>query len=169
MVSRMTLILYILHSKQVYWIYEQPSSSILWNHPRMENFMRKHFAWRCHTWMGAYGAPSPKGTVLWGARPSIKRMSRNLPEDVEWTADMVKKSTTSDGRTSVSGSTDLKGSQAYTADFGFAILDLWKHSEPLQPLQLFDVKIPNFWVHQSKADRWEDANLSDVFQYLSTH
>jgi hypothetical protein len=41
-------------------------------------------AWQCHTWMEAFGASSPKGTVLWGFMPSITQMSRNLPEKA-WT------------------------------------------------------------------------------------
>ena len=83
---------------------------------------------------------------------------------------MTTKSVDKDGKTSVTGSRDLKGSQAYTKEFGFAILDLWKNAEPLQPLEpkLSQVEIPNFWIHQSKPDRWEDANLSEVFQYLAT-
>ena len=170
MVSRMTLIWYILHAKQVYWIYEQPTSSILWSHPRMETFIKQYFAWRCHTWMGAFGAPSPKGTVLWSSRPTIRKMSRNLP-DKDWTAQMVTKSQKADGRLSVSGSTDLKASQAYTPEFGFAILDLWKTENPFSgPLDFTNVQMPNFWAHPSKkADRWEDANLAEVMQYLSTN
>eukprot|EP00435_Cladocopium_sp_Y103_P027172 s303_g6.t1 len=168
MVSRMTLVLYILQAKRVFWIYEQPSSSILWSHPRMEAFIRRFFAWRCHTWMGAYGAPSPKGTVLWGSRPSIKKMARNLP-DKEWSANMTKKTTNSQGKTTVCGASDLKGSQAYTPEFGFATLDLWRNECDVDPLDLSKVQLPNFWVHQSKKDRWEDAELSEVMQYLSTN
>ena len=138
----------------------------------MEAFIRKFCAWRCHTWMGAFGAPSPKGTVLWASRPIIKKMARNLPEK-EWSAEMVKKTTNAQGKTTVCGAADLKGSQAYTKEFGFATLDLWrevwKTEGGMAPLDLSKAQVPNFWAHQSKKDRWEDAELSEVMQYLSTH
>lgn len=64
MVSRVTLLLYVLHSKQVMWLYEQPGSSILWSHPRMEQFIRHLDAYRSHTYMGAFGGCSPKPTAV---------------------------------------------------------------------------------------------------------
>ena len=40
MVSRMTLVLWLLQAKSIVWLYEQPTSSILWHHPRMTEFIR---------------------------------------------------------------------------------------------------------------------------------
>ena len=91
MVSRMTLILYILQAKNIFWLYEQPSSSILWCHPRMEEFIKRHPAWRCFTWMGGFGADSPKGTTLWSSRPAVRKLARSLPQNRQWTAEMTQK------------------------------------------------------------------------------
>ena len=167
MVSRVTLLLYIFAAKDTYWIYEQPGSSLLWYHPRMTEYIRHTDCYRAWTWMGAYGkaSPKPKGTTLWSNDPIVRKLSRTLPER-RWVNDMIRKTTRSDGTCSVSGGKDLKGSQAYTSEFGFSVLTTWlerggpsarsEHSE-----------VPLIWGHLSKKERWEDANLDPVFQYLT--
>ena len=166
MVSRMCLVLYILQSKDVFWIYEQPASSLLWHHPRMTEFIGLFDAWRCFTWMGSYGAESPKGTVFWSSRPGIKKLGRNLPCR-EWTAEMTTKKATASGGVSVTGGKDLKKSQAYTTEFAMSTLSVWLgEREPTTP-NLEDVELPKIWNPIPKKDRWDDADLSEVFQYLS--
>lgn len=81
---------------------------------------------------------------------------------------MVNKTQTVDGRPSVSGGRDLKESQAYTPAFGYATVDLWRAEPPLAPQDLSKARIPNFWVHLKKQDRWEDAKVAEVLQYLTT-
>ena len=166
MVSRMALILYILHSKGVMWVYEQPMTSILWSHPRMEDFINKLDAWRVHTWMGAFGAPSPKGTTLWSSKPTIRKLCRNLP-DQTWSAEMVTKKTLASGKISVQGGSDLKKSQAYTTEFGMATLSMWLEEDTLETPDLENVSISDFWKYLPRKDRWDDAHLAEVFQYLS--
>ena len=129
--------------------------------------MRRNSCWRVHTWMGAFNAASPKGTVLWSSRPSIRALARNLPSDREWTAEMTHKSTDASGKTTVCGAGGLKGSQAYTAEFGKATLHMWKETPFVPQPDLRSVHIPDMWVHGKKQDRWEDANLCEVMQYLS--
>ena len=167
MVSRMTLILYLLQSKMVFYCYEQPGSSILWNHPRMEAFINCCDAYRCWTWMGAFGGGSPKGTTLWSSRASVHKLSRALPNK-SWDHEMTKKSYLSNGKLSVSGGRDLKRSQAYTPEFGFSTLSMWL-SEPETPkLNLDGAKIPNIWAPLlNKKDRWDDAHVVEVMQYLT--
>ena len=168
MVSRMTLILHILQCKGVFWLYEQPTSSLLWSHPRMEQFCTKYDCYRCFTWMGSYGADSPKGTTLWSSKPGVKKLARHYPANRSFNSEMTRKSITCEGKVSVSGGADLKKSQAYTAQFGMATLTTWM-DEPFNydmPL-LDDAKIPNLWAPIPKKDRWEDARLVEVFQFLS--
>ena len=131
----------------------------------MTEYIRHTDCYRAWTWMGAYGKASPKGTTLWSNDPIVRKLSRTLPEK-RWVNDMVRKTTRSDGTCSVSGGKDLKGSQAYTSEFGFSVLTTWlerggpsarsEHSE-----------VPLIWGHLSKKERWEDANLDPVFQYLT--
>ena len=166
MVSRMALILYILQAKAVVWLYEQPTSSILWSHPRMERFIADNAAYRVHTWMGSYGAASPKGTTLWCARPSVKKLCRVLPNK-QWSAQMTTKTVLASGKVSVNGGADLKGSQAYTCEFGMATLSMWLEENTLATPDLSKAQIPDFWKYLPKKDRWDDANVAEVLQYLS--
>lgn len=162
MVSRMTLVLWLLQAKSIVWLYEQPTSSILWFHPRMTEFIRRQCAFRTHTYMGSFGAASPKGTVLWGSRPETKFLSRNLPTDREWSTDITKKS-----ESGVSGGPGLKKSQAYTPEFGLATVEMWRQCCPCSSWDLTKDMIPDMWAHQSKKERWEDAKLTEVMQYLT--
>ena len=167
MVSRMTLILWILQSKHVVYLYEQPMTSLLFFHPRMEQFIRANDAWRVFTWMAGFGAPSPKGTVLWSSRPHVKFLSRNLPPCSNWSSELTVKTISANGKMSVSGGADLKKSQEYTEDFGMSTVDFWKQCGAYRP-DLSQVQVPNFWGHISQSkDRWDDANLSEVMQYLT--
>lgn len=167
MVSRMTLILWILQSKHVVYLYEQPMTSLLFFHPRMEQFIRANNAWRVFTWMAGFGAASPKGTVLWSSRPAVKFLSRNLPCST-WSTEMTVKTTSADGKTSVSGGADLKKSQEYTEEFGMSTVDFWKMCGTCCHPDLSQVEVPNVWGHISKSkDRWDDANLTEVMQYLT--
>ena len=69
------------------------------------------------------------------------------------------------GGYAVTGSKDLKGSQAYTPEFAMSIMSIWlQEREPKTP-DLENVQLPNFY--KPHTDRWEDAKLSEVFQYLS--
>lgn len=166
MVSRVTLLLYILQSRGAYWLYEQPGSSILWYHPRMEQFLRSNDAYRCWTWMGAWGGSSPKGTTLWSSSPEVKRMSRDLPDKV-WQSDMTRKTKLASGKLSVSGGSQLKESQAYTAEFGFGVLSSWLSREKPVEVDCSRCAIPSIWAPLNKKERWDDAHLAEVMQYLT--
>ena len=41
----------------------------------MEEFIKHHAAWRCFTWVGGFGAESPKGTTLWSSRPAVRKLA----------------------------------------------------------------------------------------------
>lgn len=166
MVSRMTLILWLLQSKQAFYLYEQPGSSLLWNHPRMESFIQSCDAFRAWTWMGAYGAGSPKGTTLWSSRRAVHKLNRSLPNKT-WSHEMTKKTILSNGKLSVSGGRDLKSSQAYTPEFGFSTLSVWLSEPDVVIPDMTKVKIPNIWATIPKKERWDDARLVEVMQYLT--
>lgn len=166
MVSRMALILYVLAAKEIFWVYEQPGSSLLWTHPRMEGFFNSNQAFRIWTWMGAFGAKSPKGSVLVGPVKDIAKLCRELPKK-PW-ASIAKKSASKSGKVSVSGTADVKASQSYTAAFGFAVLSAWLGYETGPELWWGDVPKPRVWkTLRSQAERWDDARLDEVFHYLT--
>lgn len=166
MVSRMTLILYILMSKNVFFLYEQPGSSLLWVHPRMEAFFNSCLVWRAWTWMGAFGHDSPKGTCLISSRAAVGKLSRALP-DKQWGKQMTTKTVGSNGQVSVTGGKDLESSQQYTDEFGLSTLSVWLQ-EPKVPVPgKKGVIIPDIWAPLPKNQRWEDAELTKVMQFLT--
>jgi hypothetical protein len=64
-VTRMTLLLLLALGKGCHWCLEQPGGSLMEHHPVFAAFLTsmKHF--RIRTWMGMFGAESPKATILW--------------------------------------------------------------------------------------------------------
>ena len=106
--ARMAIIVWILECKNVCWVYEQPHSSLLFEHPKMRDLVKMRRVFRAFTWMGSFGARSPKGTHLWAPTPLVHRFSMPLPTDVTWATDLVKKEVTKDGKVRVTGDKALK-------------------------------------------------------------
>lgn len=117
--------------------------------------------------MGAYGAGSPKGTTLWSSRKNVQKFCRPLPSNQTWNSEMTRKSVLSNGKLSVSGGRDLKASQAYTPEFGLTTLSVWLNEPQPPPLDLSKARVPPIWAPLPKKDRWEDAKVVDVMQYLT--
>lgn len=162
MVSRMCLILWVLESKVVTWLYEQPRTSLLWEHPRMQEFLTLVDVWRSHIYMGSYGSESPKPTYLWAPTPAVGNLSIPLPSDKEWTP-MVSVSTSRAGVKYVTGNKNLKASQTYPKGFGVATVQLWKDTPAREPYK--STRVPK--VSFRPRDPWHDADLTEVFQFLS--
>ena len=156
----MAVILWLLESKMAFWLYEQPHTSMLWLHPRMQQVIRNLRVFRTHMHMGSFGAASPKPTHLWAPCPEVAKFSLPLP-DREWES-MVSKKTMPDGRIQVTGNQNLKSSQTYPREFGFATLRVWK----TVPKRDFPESKPPCSMWSRPKDSWKDANLSEVFQFL---
>ena len=171
MVSRMCIILWILEAKMVFWLYEQPQSSLLWQHPRTQQYISKRTVFKSHMWMGAFGAASPKGTVLWGPYQTVSWFASPLPKDRAWATDLTTK-TEKNGRTQVTGSKGLKGSQTYPSEFGLATVSIWRRTA-FKAYDMEGAKLPNVWP-KSLKDAWPDVNLTEVsfswhFQRVTKH
>lgn len=85
----------------------------------------------------------------------------------QWSAQMTTKTVLASGKVSVNGGADLKGSQAYTCEFGMATLSMWLEEGTLETPDLSKAQIPDFWKYLPKKDRWDDAKVAEVLQYLS--
>lgn len=132
----------------------------------MQQLLKKINVWKTHIYMGAYGAESKKPTYLWAPCPTVSYFSLPLPQDKEWLA-VVDKKMLPDGRTQVTGNSNLKGTQTYPREFGFATVRVWQQSEkrPLPPSLSPDDPTPKFsW---NPTDSWKDADLDEVFQFLT--
>ena len=78
MVARMTLVLLLLAAKSIYWVLEQPGSSLMSFHPKLVKVGR-FFGWtEVRTWMCEYGGWSPKATILRGSAPWFCKLGRKV-------------------------------------------------------------------------------------------
>ena len=73
-VARMSATMQLLWSACISWILEQPASSVMSVHPKMRIVYE---SMGC-TWMGLFGAPTPKPTVLRSSHPFVFKLSRKM-------------------------------------------------------------------------------------------
>lgn len=124
--ERVALILAVLTGRGVYWIVEQPASSVLWDYPAMRRCLTEHGLKHPTVMdMGAFGGSSVKPTHLWGTAPYLGELARtcSAPERLQLRLAGVQttlRSTDAQGRRRCQGTADLKGTQAYPWGFGAA-------------------------------------------------
>ena len=125
------LLLWIVSMGDVQWLLEQPSSSLLVHHPRIQAIqmlLQRERKWHSvHTWMGAFGGPTPKSTRLWSSSARfLQGMHRTLPRSVintmcqesgiaTYTVNPERRAL---GLSSTTGAAGLHDSQAYPVEFG---------------------------------------------------
>ena len=102
--------------------------------------------------------------MLWGPYQTVSWFALPLPKDRAWATGLTTK-TEKNGRTQVTGSKGLKGSQTYPSEFGLATVSNWRRTA-FKAYDMEGAKLPNVWP-KSLKDAWPDANLTEVMQYLS--
>ena len=81
MVTRMTLMLFVLVSKKCLWVLEQPSSSLMSFYPTMVKF-RNQMGWNeIQTWMAEFGGECCKPTTLIGNPKWLSSLSRQISKE----------------------------------------------------------------------------------------
>ncbi|CAK9030398.1 Uncharacterized protein SCF082_LOCUS19198 [Durusdinium trenchii] len=113
--SRLALLLYLIASRGGVWVVEQPSSSLLFRHPRLREACRRMKVFRQSWWMRLYGGFTCKRTKAWSNSRwvfnlGMGKMSRAIRDSV---TDRLAVSTTcaKTGRRGYHGSKKLKNSQ----------------------------------------------------------
>ena len=131
MVSRMAALLIFCHCAGIWWVLEQPASSFMALHHRMQEVKEFTGSSWCHiwTWMGAFGANTAKGTRLWSNRRHITRLIRKLPKG--WNA--THKLATKDDAGGVSGIKQaVHDSEAYPKGYGEAVACVFSEVQHLE-------------------------------------
>lgn len=72
---RSAILIWVLEAAGAVWIVEQPLSSLLWHHPRMEGVLRGLRCFRLTVCMCDFGAPTLKPTLLVGNVASLGELS----------------------------------------------------------------------------------------------
>ena len=174
----MVLFPYVLEARGAWWIVEQPTGSLLSDHPRFQQFIASVDVWSHTAHMGMFGSATRKPTWLFSNRPCVGEIDR-LP--LRWWCSELSESNlyeTINGqdRRSVNGvHAALKESQHYPAAFGHAVAAVHAaHASDLQITTLERnrdasacVRIPDVWNIPADEDTWEDAHTASVLEFLT--
>ena len=161
MVSRMCLLLLVVLSKGARWILEQPSSSLMPYHPRMQHaaIMARHSVF---TWMGCFGAATRKATKLFdnpGWLPLLKRTMTKEVADRCSSEGVVSCTTGTDGQKKFKGLSGLKETQVYPHGYADELARQYR-SEEEEFEGLVDSDSDSNYDSDC-GDSWSDADLDE--------
>jgi len=179
MVTRVIVLLLIIHVRGGLFVIEQPASSLMHRHPRFQYLMSILSVFKAFVYMGSFGAPSEKPTHLYAndrcihelegrPRPARERMShRGL---------VIKRYKNRHGQPCITGGPKLKSSQAYPKGFGEAMVKMWKSNQDrlirksksmAKKLDLMPgVPVELFKKARGAHDVWLDGNFQSVLASL---
>jgi hypothetical protein len=177
MVSRSAFLMLLGLCLGIDVVLEQPSSSIMFLHPRIQQIV--HLAQsggirtihQITTFMGAFGAPSPKMTFLLGSPTWLHRLVRTIKRSDFKTAglDIVSRAVVN-GKTTFTGSTGLKKTQEYPAGYGLATAALMRSAvEYVDSDDEFDYLVLDEEAEPYRtggAEFWCDAELKWVWNIV---
>lgn len=129
LISRVCYIIVLAMKRGVYWIIEQPMSSIMWSHPLMERVLTR-FGDQIDSVtadMGSWSLETLKPSVFKGTAPYLKQLGRRANScdrevlkyrinKVETMSSYIDKK----GKKRSAGTAELKGTQSYSLNFGAA-------------------------------------------------
>jgi hypothetical protein len=117
MVSRVAMLIYLLAAKRCWWIIEQPSSSLLYLHTRIQEILMKGGIkiYRTYLELGAYGHDLKKTTHLYSSHPFTDRLSAVVSPGTAFPhyENTVTISYDESGKRKFTGCSSLKLSQRY--------------------------------------------------------
>ena len=163
-VSRVVLLVLmamLLHN--AIWLGEQPLSSLLPLHHRwqmLQEVLGERFH-ELHMWMSSYGAGSPKPSLLMSNHADIVALWKPRPH-VRSTVKTTRTYVDASGQTRVTGSDELKGTQAYPPQFGEKVGRVYSSIMSEHPC---GDGVPLNEIHNvacHDTDCWDDANLEEV-------
>ena len=126
LVARMCYLLALCWARGVYFIIEQPSSSVMMKHPRLVKFFKRLGGAIEHIYLelGSFCLDMKKGTTLSGWAPHLCNMAGAMtPLERFWLRDgghqiQTHTRAVKEGKTRVYGGKDLKATQSYPMPFG---------------------------------------------------
>ena len=135
MVSRTVLFCLVASARDVRFIVEQPATSVMPHHPKFAHMLALSRDGvlplsQVFTWFGMFGGTSPKPTKLWGTPTWLSQLARKLDRNIAWSVTTANRYTDAGGTRRVTGTSDLKGTQAYPDGYGEAVAALWRDSSP---------------------------------------
>lgn len=168
MVSRVVIILKIMKALGSPWVIEQPLSSVLYLHPRFQEFLNSGEVYRITLDMFQFGADTAKPTVLYASHAWIEEILQYMFDrpkagktlaSRKWDANREK--------WVVTGGAEIKASQHYPIRFGRCLARVYNARRPeiriaalahLEALAVMPEPVPD-------VDDWADAHMQEVLEY----
>jgi hypothetical protein len=134
MVDIISMLLELLVLRRVFYIIEQPSTSLVWSHKMLRNHFRSKpkvrnaLLQKHHVWLGYFGHHVFKSTCLVGIFPPLKTIYSEKRKSlggnkIAWKR-VIAKSGPKKGQLRVHGTKDLKATGRYPRKFGRAVAEL---------------------------------------------
>ena len=168
-VGRCALLIALLMARGCAWALEQPSSSLMDQHPAMiwiRSLRGKavNTSWfQADTCMGAFAAQTVKPTKLYGNRSFILALARSRKGVHGDSSSVCHTVLDSTGQKRTSGADGLKQTQAYTDEFGKAVYESF-HALPDYP----DIPVAeggDDGPYEVPATVWDTAELEPVLSF----
>lgn len=119
--GRAVILCILAAAKMMWWVLEQPQSSVMHLHPMFQYMIRLLGVHRLRVTMSSFGGPTKKGTHLYSSHECIEDIQEHtVPEQLE-DRDMAVPYYNARGEKRVHGGKDLKSSQHYPDQFGVAL------------------------------------------------
>ena len=170
MVTRMVMTIYYVSSKWCGWMLEQPATSLMERHPRMQDL--QEFARTkpgligynsVRTWMGAFGGGTAKPTIIYSGENWLPELALAKPKGFK-PKDGLEVVTNSGGK--VTGGRDLRGTHAYPPGFGKAVKDGYTSASRVGSSASAHDDSDDESADIHTDDEWEDADMASVFEFL---
>ena len=113
----------------IYWLLEQPLSSLMIFHPRLQDIVKNTSVWQVSFNMSQFGSASQKPTKLYSNAEwvaDIANAEPHLDEPVLERPETFVRYFDARGNPKVKGGRDLKLTQEYTRMFGVEVRRAWR-------------------------------------------
>ena len=175
MVSRVCLFWFLLVASGCTFVLEQPSSSYMALHPRIEQFRAsltkvKQRWHHTHLWMGMYGAPTQKPTRCFSNNKNVVMLHNVLDKSKEFESNKttsVNEERKSQGLSCINGNkAGLEESQAYPEGYGERVCELYEHLQA-HPTVIEESDESSATPDDPEEDQWTDAWSEEICSFLA--
>ncbi|CAK9090432.1 Uncharacterized protein SCF082_LOCUS42649 [Durusdinium trenchii] len=119
--ARAVLLCLLCSCKAMFWVLEQPGSSIMHLHPLFQRLMRLVTVHQLRVPMSRFGGPTKKPTLLFSSHQCIEGIQQFMVPERLQERQMTIRYRNGAGKWAFCGGPDLKKSQAYPPQFGIAL------------------------------------------------
>ena len=172
MVSRMVICLMLVTMRGGDWLLEQPASSLMHVHERLEKCLAMSKTSKVYMWMNAYGALTPKPSVLRGTPSWIVSLKRPLDKAefkrTEGSRPQVVKQLNPhpDGKRRVTGEkAELKQTQEYPVAYAEKVFECWQAHRHSRRTEIIESDSENDDLN-IQLEEWPEARMDNVSAFI---